>query len=84
MENMPGIRQVPRTGVIYVMHEAGKEATPENPIAWVALETNRKTFNHELTVRFWAGEGSSDNIHEPIVLGEAQAHGRWMRWLHKE
>ena len=67
-----------------VMYEAGKEATPENPIAWVALETNRKTFNHELTVRFWAGEGSSDNIHEPIVLGEAQAHGRWMRWLHKE
>lgn len=73
-----------RERITRVMHQAGKEATPDNPIAWVSLETNRRTFNHELTVRYWAGEGANDNIHEPLVLGEAQAHGRWMRWLRAE
>ena len=37
MENMPGIRQVPRTGVIYVMHEAGKRGFVYGHPDWANL-----------------------------------------------
>lgn len=57
------------------MAEAGACATVERPLAWVALETNRATFRHELKVRYWPGGG------EPHLLGEAQAHGAWVRWM---
>ena len=57
------------------MAKAGAQATTERPLAWVALETNRATFRHELKVRHWPGDG------EPHLLGEAQAHGAWVRWL---
>ncbi len=43
-------------------------------IAWIMLETNRETFRHELTVRYWPGGG------EPVLLGEAHAHGAWVAW----
>ncbi|WP_421855321.1 DUF2332 domain-containing protein [Novosphingobium sp.] len=43
-------------------------------IAWIMLETNRETFRHELTVRHWPGGG------EPVLLGEAHAHGAWVVW----
>lgn len=56
------------------MAEAGAQATIERPLAWVALETNRATFRHELKVRHWPGDG------EAHLLGEAQAHGAWVRW----
>jgi hypothetical protein len=56
------------------MAEAGAQATAERPLAWIALETNRATFRHELKVRYWPGDG------EPHLLGEAQAHGAWVRW----
>jgi len=57
------------------MAEAGAAATAERPLAWIALETNRATFRHELKVRHWPGGG------EPHLLGEAQAHGAWVRWM---
>ncbi|MFN4097459.1 MAG: DUF2332 domain-containing protein [Sphingomonas sp.] len=57
------------------MAEAGARATPDCPLAWVSLETNRATFRHELNVRFWPGGGEAE------LLGEAQAHGAWVRWL---
>jgi len=57
------------------MAEAGAKATSERPLAWVSLETNRATFRHELKVRFWPGGGKAQ------LLGEAQAHGAWVRWL---
>lgn len=56
------------------MVKAGASATTERPLAWIALETNRATFRHELKVRYWPGDG------EPCLLGEAQAHGAWVRW----
>lgn len=56
------------------MAEAGARATAERPLAWVKLETNRATFRHELIVRHWPGDGA------PHLLGEAQAHGAWVRW----
>jgi hypothetical protein len=43
-------------------------------LAWITLETNRETFRHELTVRHWPGRG------EPVLLGEAHAHGTWAAW----
>ncbi len=43
-------------------------------IAWIMLETKRRTFAHELTVRFWPGGA------EAVQLGAAHAHGAWVEW----
>lgn len=56
---------------------AGSKATPAQPIAWMALETNRKTFRHELTIRVWTGSGEYGECH---LLGKAHAHGAWVDW----
>jgi hypothetical protein len=57
------------------METAAALATPERPLAWIALETNRDTFQHELMVRYWPSGG------EMRVLGTAHAHGAWVEWL---
>jgi hypothetical protein len=57
-----------------MMNAAGETATAEKPLAWVALETNRKTFKHELRVRHWPGGA------EPVLLAEAHPHGAWVEW----
>ncbi|WP_298302187.1 DUF2332 domain-containing protein [uncultured Erythrobacter sp.] len=57
---------------------AGAQATPETPLGWVALETDPKTFRHELKVRFWNG-GASDG--ESHTLAFAHPHGAWVEWL---
>ncbi len=57
------------------MEAAGAKATTEWPLAWVALETNRETFRHELRVRHWP-DGA-----EPVKLAEAHPHGAWVEWL---
>jgi hypothetical protein len=57
------------------MERAGEKATEDRPLAWVALETNRETFKHELKVRFWPGGA------EPVLLAEAHPHGAWVEWL---
>jgi hypothetical protein len=57
------------------MDSAGAHATSERPLAWVALETNRATFRHELIVRLWPGDGA------PAMLGHAHPHGAWVEWL---
>jgi hypothetical protein len=64
-----------RAGITSAMDAAGLRATRERPLAWVALETNRATFRHELTVRYWPGG------EEPVTLAEAHPHGAWVRWL---
>ncbi len=55
--------------------DAGARATPGRRLAWVMLETNRQTFRHELTVRYWPGG------EEPVLLGTAHAHGAWVEWF---
>jgi len=55
--------------------KASAKATTEKPLAWISLETNRNTFRHELKVSYWPG-GS-----DPVLLGEAHAHGAWVNWL---
>lgn len=56
------------------MAAAGARATAARPLAWIAVETNRKTFRHEIICRYWPGDG------QPVVLGEAHAHGIWVNW----
>ena len=58
-----------------MMDEAGAAATAERPLAWIALETNRETFAHELRVRYWPGGG------EAVHLANAHPHGAWVEWL---
>lgn len=57
------------------METAGKAATAEKPLAWMSLETNRKTFSHELIIRYWPGGEA------PALLGRAHAHGAWVEWF---
>ena len=67
--------QTTRDAIRAMMEEAGAKATPERPLAWLRVETNRTTFRHELTVKYWPGEG------EVALLAEAHPHGAWVRWL---
>lgn len=53
---------------------SGQMASKEKPLAWISSETNRKTFRHELIVRYWPGDG------QPVNLGHAHAHGMWLNW----
>ncbi len=57
------------------MEQAGAAATEDSPLAWIALETNRKTFQHELRVRYWPGGEKA------ALLGCAHPHGEWVEWL---
>lgn len=57
------------------MEIAACSATSERPLIWIALETNRDTFQHELMVRYWPGGD------EMQVLGSAHAHGAWVNWI---
>ena len=57
-----------------LMEGGGAEATADRPLAWVSLETNRATFRHELSVRFWPGG------EEPVLLSTAHPHGAWVEW----
>lgn len=57
------------------METAGASATPERPLAWIAVEANRQTFRHELTVRLWPGG------EEPRLLAAAHPHGAWVEWM---
>lgn len=59
-----------------LMEAAGRAATPERPLAWVRLETNRQTFAHELTVRYWPGAEGEDRT----LLSTAHPHGAWVEW----
>ena len=57
------------------MAAAGERATPEAPLAWIALEANRSTHMHELSVRYWPGGETR------VKLGTAHPHGAWLAAL---
>ncbi len=69
---IPADQQARVTGA---MEAAGARATPDRPLAWVALESNRTLHRHELVVRYWPGGEA------PTMLGYAHAHGAWVEWL---
>lgn len=64
-----------RTRIEAAMVLAARDATPERPLAWLQLETNRRTFRHELRARYWPGAGGW------CLLGQAHAHGAWVEWF---
>lgn len=64
-----------RAAITAAMEQAGAAATAERPLAWIAVETNRQTFRHELRVRYWPGGAA------PVMLAEAHPHAAWVRWL---
>jgi hypothetical protein len=63
-----------RSAITAMMERAGRAATPDKPLAWVRLETNRATFRHELSVRYWPGG------EDWMTLSEAHPHGAWVEW----
>lgn len=64
-----------RQAIRDMMAEAGAAATAEKPLAWVRVETNRATFRHELTVKYWPDGG------EVVQLAQAHPHGAWVEWM---
>ncbi len=64
-----------RQAITDAIEAAGAQATPDRPLAWIMLETNRDTFAHELRLRYWPGDG------EWTLLAQAQAHGAWVEWF---
>ena len=62
---------------------AGDRATPETPLAWVALETDPATFRHELKVRYWNGSAQNGGAGagKSYTLAFAHPHGAWVEWL---
>ncbi|MFM6852695.1 MAG: DUF2332 domain-containing protein [Sphingopyxis sp.] len=59
------------------MDAAAARATPERPLAWIALEANRTVHHHELVVRLWRGQAGDG---APRQLATAHAHGAWINW----
>ena len=70
--------QASQEAITATMEEAGRNATPEHPLAWIALETNRATFAHELRVRYWPGG------EQAVHLADAHPHGAWVEWFGAE
>ncbi len=64
--------------ITQAMETAAASATLESPLAWIALETNRDTFQHELMVRHWPSDGAMR------VLATAHAHGAWVEWINAD
>jgi hypothetical protein len=57
------------------MQRAGAEATPDAPLAWLAMETLKNTDPHPvLQLTLWPGG-------QTRTLALADFHGRWIEWL---
>ncbi|MFP7570233.1 DUF2332 domain-containing protein [Marivita sp. S2033] len=56
-----------------LIEAAGADATPERPLAWLALESDGTTPGAAITARLWPGD-------HRISLGRADFHGRWVDW----
>lgn len=67
--------QATRDAITSAMEAAGAKASAENPLAWIAVETNRETFKHECRVRYWP-DGETE-----VQLAEAHPHGAWVEWM---
>lgn len=56
-----------------IITEAGSRATPEAPLARLAMEADDKTDGAAITLQIWPGGERQD-------LGRADFHGRWVKW----
>ena len=62
-----------------LIEAAGAQATPNRPLAWLAMETDGDTKGSKgaaLTLRLWPGDFT-------VPLGRADFHGRWIDWQYK-
>lgn len=66
--------QATRDAITAAMEAAGASATAQQPLGWIRVETNRATFRHETTVRYWPGG------EEWVQLAESHPHGAWVHW----
>ena len=84
----PGVMRVVMHSIVwqYISSEGQKRITramercgskSDEALAWVSVETNRKTFKHELRVRTWLDGHRSSEMH----LGCAHSHAQWIEWL---
>jgi len=71
--------QETRAAITAAMEAAGAEATADRTLGWIRVETNRATFRHELTVRYWRGQ-SEEGGGDWVQLAEAHPHGAWVAW----
>jgi hypothetical protein len=55
------------------LEAAGARATPEAPLAWLAMEGDGRPEGAALTLRLWPGD-------ERLDLGRADFHGAWVEW----
>jgi hypothetical protein len=67
--------QATRDAIRDMMNAAGERASADKPLAWIRVETNRTTFRHELTVKYWPGG------EQVVQLAEAHPHGAWVEWM---
>ena len=67
-----------QTRIAKAIEAAAARATTQRPLVWMMLETNRATFRHELTVRYWNDGANDGTLH---LLANAHAHGAWVEWL---
>lgn len=58
------------------LDEAGARATPDAPLAHIALEADGDAAGAALTVRLWPGAEAG----APQLLARVDFHGRWMDW----
>lgn len=75
--------QATRDAIRTLVEEAGDEATMERPLVWLRVETNRETFRHEMTLRYWphdAGPDAAENGSQWRQLAESHPHGAWVEW----
>ncbi|MEO7552701.1 MAG: DUF2332 domain-containing protein [Alteraurantiacibacter sp.] len=68
-----------RQAIRAMLEEAGAKATADKPFAWIRLETNRVTFRHELSVKYWPSADLGGG--EWTQLAEAHPHGAWVEWV---
>ncbi len=64
-----------RTRVAAALDEAGKRATPERPLAWLAMEfASTVKATAELSLQCWPGNGAREH------LADVQPHGAAINW----
>lgn len=69
---MQYVPKAQRERIAAAMEAAGRRATADKALAWIALESNRKLLNHGLMARYWPGGA------EWRLLAAAHAHGAWI------
>ncbi len=72
------LQYFPKTGqerVKSAIIEAGKHATQERPLAWLAMEFQSMTESPELTLHSWPGTGAREK------LANCHPHGATIEWL---